>query len=60
MPILIKLYQKRHWGGGKAALGMGQIGSELWFPMTTDNFHRVIMGKTVLSLFLGHFSSNLF
>ena len=31
-PIAIKLYQKYHWGGGKVALGFGQVGSELWFP----------------------------
>ena len=30
--IATKFYLKHHWGGGKAALCFGQIGSELWFP----------------------------
>ena len=30
--VTMKFYQKHHWGRGKAALGMGKIGSELWFP----------------------------
>ena len=31
-PIATKFYPEHHWGGGKAALGFGQIGLELWFP----------------------------
>ena len=31
-PIAIKFYLKHHWGGGKAALGLGQIRSELRVP----------------------------
>ena len=31
-PIVIKFYQKHHLGGGLAALVLGQIGLELWFP----------------------------
>ena len=31
-PIATIFYLKHQWGGGKAALVFGQIGSELWFP----------------------------
>ena len=31
-PIAIKIYLKHHLGEGKAALGLGQIGSELLLP----------------------------
>ena len=31
-PIAIKFYLKHHLGGGKVALGFGQVGLELWFP----------------------------
>ena len=60
-PILIKFYQKRHCGGGKAELGFGQdqIGSKL-VSMATDDSHRVIIGKTVLPFFSVYFSSDQF
>ena len=59
-PIAIKLYVKHHWGGGKAALGYGPDRIRTQVSMATDSSHRVIMGKTVLPLFLGCFSSDLF
>ena len=31
-PIIIKFHQEHHKGGGLTALGLGKIGSELWFP----------------------------
>ena len=31
-PIITKFYLNHHWGGGKAAFVLSQIGSELWCP----------------------------
>ena len=60
-PIVIKFYLKHQWGGGKAALGFGVDRLRtLVFMAATDSSHMVIMGKTVLQLFLGYFSSDLF
>ena len=50
--IAIKFYLKHHWGGGKAAWGFGADQFRTLVSMATDSSHRVIMGKTVLSLFL--------
>ena len=46
-PIATKVYLKHHWGGGKAAIGLGldQIGTLV--SMATDSSHRVIMGKVL-------------
>ena len=59
-PIAIIFYLKHHWVGGKAALGFGSGRIRTLVSMATDRSHRVIMGKTVLPLFLGCFSSDLF
>ena len=57
-PIIMKLYQKHHWDGGKAALGFGPDLIKTLVSMATDSSHRVIMEKTVLPLFLSCFSSD--
>ena len=59
-PIAIKFYVKHHLGEGKAALGFGLDRIRNLVSMATDSSHRVIMGKTVLQLFLGFFHSNIF
>ena len=46
-PIIIKFHQKHHWGGGLTALGFGLDRIRTLVTMTTDNSHRVIMGKTL-------------
>ena len=51
-PITMKFYQKHHWDGGKAALVFGPDWIKILVSMATDSSHRVIMEKTVLSLFL--------
>ena len=43
-PITIKFYLKRHWGGGKAALGIDADQMRTLVSMATDSSHRVIMG----------------
>ena len=53
-------YQKHHWGGEKAALSFGPDRIRTLVSMAIDSSHRVIMGKTVLPLFLGCFSSDFF
>ena len=42
-PITMKLYQKHHWDGGKAALGFGPDRIKNLVSMATDSSHRVIM-----------------
>ena len=49
-PIEIKFYLKHHWGGGKAALGLGLDRIRTLVSMATDSSLRVIMGKTLLAL----------
>ena len=44
-PIIIKFYQKHHWGGGLTALGFGLDRIRTLVSMATDSSHRVIMGK---------------
>ena len=44
-PITINFYLKRHWGGGKAALGFSADQIRTLVSMATDSSHRVIMGK---------------
>ena len=58
--MAIKFYLKHHWGDGKAALGFGPDRIRTLVSMATDSSHRVIMGKTVLSHFLGFFHTILF
>ena len=60
--IVIKFYHKQHWGGVKAALGMGADRIRTLVSMATNSFQidRVMMSKTVSLLFLGCFSANLF
>ena len=59
-PIAIKFYLKHHWGGEKVALGLGQDRIRTLLSMATYSSHMVIMGKTVLPLFLNGFSSDHF
>ena len=54
-PIATKFYLKRHWGGGKAALGFGPDRIGTLVSMATGSSHRVIMEKILLAL-LRHFS----
>ena len=44
-PIVTKFYLNHHWGGGKAALGLGPDPIGTLVSMVTDSSHRVIMGK---------------
>ena len=48
-PITTKFYLKHHWGGGKAALGFDADQIRTLVSMATDNSHRVIMGKSVIT-----------
>ena len=57
-PIAIKFYPKHNLGVGKAALGFGEYRFRTLVFVATESSHRVIMGKTVLPLFLGCFSSD--
>ena len=50
-PITMKIYQKHHLDGGKAALGFGPDRIQTLVSMATNSSHRVIMEKTVLPLF---------
>ena len=58
--ITMKYYQKHLWGVGKTALGFGPDRIRTLVSMATDSSNRVIMGKTVLPLFLGCYSSDHF
>ena len=58
--MIFYMYQKHHWGEGKAVIGLRLNRIRTLVSVTTDSFHRVIMGKTVLPLFLGYFSSDFF
>ena len=55
-PIAIKF----HCGRGKAALCFGQDRIITVVSMATLNFHWVIMGETVLPIFLSWFSHDYF
>ena len=59
-PITTKFYLKRHWGGGKAALGFDADQIRSLVSMATDSSHRVIMGKRASSRFLDCFWSDPF
>ena len=58
--ITTKFYLKRHWGGGKAALGFDADHIRSLVSMATDSSHRVIMGKRASSRFLDCFWSDPF
>ena len=58
--IATKFYLKHHVGGGLAALYFGPDRFRILVSMATESSHRVIMVKTVSSLFLGCFSSDPF
>ena len=58
--LQLKFVLKHHWDGGKAALGFWQDRIRILVSMATYTSHRVIMGKTVLPLFLSCFSSDHF
>ena len=60
IPIAIKFYVKHHRGGERAALGFGPDWIRTLVSMATDSSHTVIIGETVLPLFLGCFKSDLF
>ena len=51
--IAIKFYLKHHKGAGKAAKGFGPDRIRTLVSIATDSSRRVIMGKTVLPLFIG-------
>ena len=51
----IKFYLKQHWSGEKAALAFGQDRIRTQFCIAIDSSHRVIIGKTVSTCFLGCF-----
>ena len=55
-PIAIIFYLKHHWGGGKAAWGVGADQFRTLVSIATDSSHRVIMGKQGVITF----SSNVF
>ena len=44
-PIIIKFYQKHHWGGGLTASGFWLDWIRTLVSMATDSTHRVIMGQ---------------
>ena len=48
-PITTIFYLKRHWGGGKAALGFDADQIRSVVSMATDSSHRVIIGKRASS-----------
>ena len=54
--IATKFYLKHHWGGGKAALGLGPDRIRILVSMATESSRRVIMEKRVSPHFLGCFS----
>ena len=49
-PITIKFYLMHHWGGGKAALGLGTDQLETLVSMATGSSHMAIMGNFLLAL----------
>ena len=53
-PIVMKLYLKHHWGGGKASVDFDPDPDRIrtLVSMATDSSHRVIIGKTASSHFL--------
>ena len=58
--VTMGFYQKHHWDGGNATSGFGPDRTRTLVSMAINSSNRVIMGKTVLPLFLGSFSSDPF
>ena len=56
----MKFYLKHYWGGGKASVGFDPDRIRTLVSMATDSSHRVIMGKTVSSVFSNAFDLILF
>ena len=46
-PIIIKIHQKHHLGGGLTLLGFRLDRIKTLVSMATDSSHRVILGKTL-------------
>ena len=46
-PIIIKIHQKHHWGGGLTVMGFQLDRIKTLVSMATESSHRVIMGKTL-------------
>ena len=59
-PIAIRVCLKQQCGWGKAALDFGADWFTTLASIATDSSHRIIMGKTVLPLFLGCFNAIFF
>ena len=57
--LITKCYQKHHLGMG-SVLGFGPDRIKILVSLATDSSHRVLMGKTVLPLFLGSFTEDPF
>ena len=57
--LITKCYEKHHLGMG-SVLGFGPDWIRIPVSLATDSSHRVLMGKTVLPLFLGSFSDDSF
>ena len=51
--IGMKFYLKHYWGGRKASVCFDLDWIRTLVSMATDSSHRVIMGKTASSRFLG-------
>ena len=52
--LITKCYQRHHLGMG-SVLGFGPDRVRILVSLATDSSHRVLMGETVLPLFLGFF-----
>ena len=59
-PIAIQFHLKHQWDRGKDAIYSKQDRTRTVVPTTTDSSHRVIMGETLFSRFLGCFDRTLF
>ena len=55
-----KFYLKHHWGRGKGCISFGPDLIRTLVSMPAISSHSVIMGKTVLTLFLGCYQSDPF
>ena len=57
--LITKCYKKHHLGM-ESVLGFGPDRIRILVSLATDSSHRVLMGKTVLPLFLGSYSDDPF